>query len=294
VRLWDASSGQELAVLRGHEGLVFPVAFSPDGSRIASGSGDKTVRLWDVSSGQELAVLRGHEGGVSSVAFSPDGSRIVSGSWDNTVRLWDASSGQELAVLRGSEDTVTSVAFSPDGSRIASGSWDGTVRLWDSVPYRDRVAQRDAAVGAENTISPLIDKLFSAGLCCPAVADQVRNDESLTDQLRHAAVNLVLKRCSEMREQARETHQQAQTYFDQGRFDEARPYMAELISIHKRAAQPQDAPAEAPNEYASLLLTCEPSDLRDPKVALPVALEANEMTDHEHPSYLDHYRLPTT
>ena len=157
------------------------------------------MRLWDASSGEALAVLRGHESGVLSVAFSPDGSRIASGSYDKTVRLWDASSGQELAVLRGHEGSVWSVAFSPDGSRIASGSADGTVRLWDTVAYRDRVRQRDEALRARETISPFIAELFSKGLDCSAVADRVRDDESLSDSLRRAALNLVLKRCSRMR-----------------------------------------------------------------------------------------------
>ena len=100
-------------VLKGHESNVMSVAFSPDGSRIVSGSVDSTVRLWDVASGEELAVLKGHEGSVMSVAFSPDGSRIVSGSWDNTVRLWDAASGEELAVLTGHESNVISVDLQP-------------------------------------------------------------------------------------------------------------------------------------------------------------------------------------
>ena len=84
MRLWDADSGDELAVLRGHEDGVSSAVFSPDGSRMASWSGDGTVRLWDVESGQDLLVLRGHVGGVSSLAFSPEGSRITTGSPDRT------------------------------------------------------------------------------------------------------------------------------------------------------------------------------------------------------------------
>ena len=97
VRLWDAASGEELAVLKGHESSVSSVVFSPDGSRIVSGSGDNTVRIWDADSGEELALLRGHQSGVSSAVFSPDGSRIVSGSLDKTVRLWDAATWEKRA-----------------------------------------------------------------------------------------------------------------------------------------------------------------------------------------------------
>ena len=70
MRLWDAASGEQLHVFRGHKGWITTVAFSPEGSRIASG-GSFTVSLWDVSSGEQLRVLRGHEGIVTSVAFSP-------------------------------------------------------------------------------------------------------------------------------------------------------------------------------------------------------------------------------
>ena len=66
----------------GHELFVWSVAFSPDGTRLASGSGDETVRLWDVETGEEIATLRGHEHFVYSVAFSPDGTRLASGGPD--------------------------------------------------------------------------------------------------------------------------------------------------------------------------------------------------------------------
>jgi WD40 repeat protein len=75
ARIWDAATGNEIAVLRGHEGSVTSAAFSPDGSRIVTASGDRTARVWDAATGKEIAVLRGHEDAVRSAAFSPDGSR---------------------------------------------------------------------------------------------------------------------------------------------------------------------------------------------------------------------------
>ena len=132
IWLYDAHTGAEIALLTGHTGSVYSVAFSPDGLTLASGSWDDTIRLWDVASGQQQAILQGYTDGVTSVAFSPDGLTLASGHGrDWTVRLWDVASGQQQAILEGHTSWVWSVAFSPDGLTLASGSYDGTVRLWD-------------------------------------------------------------------------------------------------------------------------------------------------------------------
>jgi WD40 repeat protein len=118
--------------LRGHTKWVYSVAFSPDGSRLASGSWDNTVKVWDARNGAEVATLRGHTAQVFSVAFSPDGSRLATASGDKTAKLWDARTGAELTTLGGDAGPVVSVCFSPDGARLASAAQDNTVKVWDT------------------------------------------------------------------------------------------------------------------------------------------------------------------
>jgi len=126
---WPAAQ----VLFQGHMAQVTTVAFSPDGTRIVSGSYDMTVRVWDADRGVQIgSPLQGHTHFVRSVAFSPDGTRIVSGSYDKTVRVWDADRGVQIgSPLQGHTDYVRSVAFSPDGTTIVSGSDDKTMGVWD-------------------------------------------------------------------------------------------------------------------------------------------------------------------
>src|SRR6266542_3189589 len=117
-----------------NSGIVYSVAFSPDGKTLASGSGDNTIRLWDVGAGRLIRSLAGHGGAVRSVAFSPDGKMIASASEDKTIKLWQVSTGKYIRLFNGHTGCVYSVAFSPDGKTLASSSEEGNesaLRLWD-------------------------------------------------------------------------------------------------------------------------------------------------------------------
>jgi hypothetical protein len=120
-----------IAVLAGHSDRVYCVAFSADGSRLASASADHTIRLWDGRTGYHIMTLKGHTGSVNSVSFSPGDSRLASASDDKTIRLWGSRTGRHISTLTGHCDAVLCVTFSADGSRLASGSRDKSVRLWD-------------------------------------------------------------------------------------------------------------------------------------------------------------------
>jgi WD40 repeat protein len=158
----------------GHKNQVSCVAYSPDGSQIASCSVDDwTVRVWDVSTG-ERRTFRTYSNWINSVAFSPDGTQIAA---DKTLinlstrsltplrddlainssafsadgrfiasgahlpaacRIWDTSTHQTIVQLIGHTSIVHSVTFFPDGKQIMSASWDGTIRVWDVELLEER------------------------------------------------------------------------------------------------------------------------------------------------------------
>lgn len=137
VRIWDAVSGEQQAVLDKHAGAVHALAFSPDGRTLASASADKRMQLWRNDAGQWVRskhVLE-HPRAVHCVGFSPDGRLLMSGSADKQLRIWRIGAAgvtdEAPRSLSGHERGVFACTFSPDGKTIASGSFDRSVRSWD-------------------------------------------------------------------------------------------------------------------------------------------------------------------
>jgi WD40 repeat protein len=120
---------QELVKLRGHKDWVEGVAFSPDGTKVLTGSADKTIRLWETDTGKELVRLLGHRDWVTSVAFSRDGTRVLTGSVDKTARLWETTTGKELTRFEDHSGSVDKVAFSPHGHLVIICDIRGRVLL---------------------------------------------------------------------------------------------------------------------------------------------------------------------
>ena len=103
--------------MKGHTDAVEAVAFSPDGTLLASASNDETVRLWNTGTGQEVRKIEGHSDKVGAVAFSWDGSLLASASEDQTVRLWDAGTGQEVQKIE-NVPKISTISPSFDSSAL--------------------------------------------------------------------------------------------------------------------------------------------------------------------------------
>ena len=193
VRVRPTGAGPDVAVLRGGEGTVTSIAFSPDGSVVAAGASDQTVRVWNIADGRAGAIFAPHAGAVIRLLFAPDGSRLVASCQSGDARLWDLASrrclatfkahdaqfradarrlltvhdgqvhlrdamtGESLQQWTASQEALVCAAFSPDGRRVATGSRHpaNLVRLWDV----EREGPPVILAGHKNTVLGLV---FSA------------------------------------------------------------------------------------------------------------------------------------
>lgn len=130
LRIWKAT-GSMLAEQHHHRGDIHGVAWSPDGTRLVTGSEDKDVILCGLRPSDPILRLTGHTSLVFCVAWSPEGRRVASGSADRTIRIWDAHTGLPLARYEFPEDFCYRMAFSPDGALLAS-THPCTARLWNT------------------------------------------------------------------------------------------------------------------------------------------------------------------
>ena len=166
IKVWNATSGEEVRTLEGHERRVFSVVFSPDGSQIASGSLDNTVKVWNAATGEEIQTLSAHFERLSrlrdrddnyphqgqSVAFSPDGHRIIGTSKNSSgqrrIEVWDAATGKELPKssyqVRGREFAL---ALSPDGGRVVTSTNGGNLRVSDTTTDEETLTNRARIAG---------------------------------------------------------------------------------------------------------------------------------------------------
>lgn len=130
--LWKLGEASNSAPKRltGHQGVIFGMSFSPDGTMLASCSADKSVRLWNGITGAFITTFRGHVAAVYHVTWSLDSRMLVSGSRDSTLKLWSATKRSLVEDLSGHRDEIFSTDWSPDGQRVATGSKDKSVRIW--------------------------------------------------------------------------------------------------------------------------------------------------------------------
>ena len=133
--VWSAQTGEQVAVLAGHEAAVTALGFTPDGQTLATGDDLGRCRLWNHQADSDDWTgshwLRGHSRSITALVFVQQGNRLVTASGDNTCGQWDVASGQELTELVLTHpDWIADMAVSADGTRVLTSCDDGRLRLW--------------------------------------------------------------------------------------------------------------------------------------------------------------------
>jgi len=130
LQLWDVTTGQEIASLKGHGRAVTKVAFSRDGKLVATSSNDNVITIWDIASQHELKSLTGHSATIESMDFSPDNRLLASAGEDGATFLWDTTTGEHLLTLISLDDGGEWMVVTPQGL------FDGTPLRWNQILWR--------------------------------------------------------------------------------------------------------------------------------------------------------------
>ena len=133
VRVWDAVTGTQLAVLHGHQRPINTVAASPDGRRLYSGGAEGSIRMWDLDALDSRRSQWQVPHTVYSIAFGPGEAQAVVATWEGWLRVFDVTTGAEVRAWHGHQRAAVMVDWSADGRWIASTGSDGRVLLWDAA-----------------------------------------------------------------------------------------------------------------------------------------------------------------
>jgi WD40 repeat protein len=139
IKITEVATGKTYRMLEGHPGIINALAFSPDGTSLVSGGGDRVIRFWDPRSGSISASLYGHQGSISALALNPQGNLLVSSGRDRTMKVWDVKSGALLHTIDVRDDGiwgVNAMSFSLDGKSFVSGGHNGSLKVWDTALWK--------------------------------------------------------------------------------------------------------------------------------------------------------------